>query len=174
MNSIAQTFLTEFEAQAPLTRKFLERLPEDKLTFKPTDKCMSSGQLAYHLAIVPSGIVRAIQSDRMEAPDFQFPEPKTVAEILKAHDEGVALVRELLTKMSDETMNATWHLMHQGAELMSTPRRDFVRDVMFSHWYQHRGQFSVHLHMLGVAVPATWGPSADEPPVFMQKKGRAA
>src|ERR1051326_4919655 len=111
MKSIAQTFLSEFEAQAPLTRKFLERLPEDKLTFKPAEKCMTSGQLAYHLAIVPAGIVRAIQSDAMEAPDFQFPEPKTVAEILKTHDEGVTLVRELLTKMSDETMNSTWRLM---------------------------------------------------------------
>src|SRR4051812_46202 len=88
MKSIAQTLLAEFEVQAPLTRKFLERLPEDKLTFKPSDKCMSSGQLAYHLATVPSGIVRAIQMDEIEAPDFQFPEPKTVAEILKAHDEG--------------------------------------------------------------------------------------
>jgi uncharacterized damage-inducible protein DinB len=173
MKSIAQTFLTEFEIQAPLTRKFLERLPEDKLTFKPTEKCMTSGQLAYHLAIVPAGIVRAIQSDVMEAPDFQFPEPKTVADILKAHDEGVALVRELLPKMTDENMNATWRLMHQGHEIMATPRRDFVRDVMFSHWYQHRGQFSVHLHMLGLPVPATWGPSADEPPLFMQK-GQAA
>jgi uncharacterized damage-inducible protein DinB len=40
---------------------------------------------------------------------------------------------------------------------------------MLSHWYQHRGQFSVYLRILGVPVPASWGPSADEPPVFMQK-----
>jgi uncharacterized damage-inducible protein DinB len=44
-----------------------------------------------------------------------------------------------------------------------------LRDVMLSHWYQHRGQFSVYLRMLGAAVPASWGPSADEPPPFMQK-----
>ena len=170
MKSIAQTLLAEFEVQAPLTRKFLERLPESKLSWKPSEKSMTAGQLAYHLATVPSGIARAIQQDVMEAPDFQFPEPKTVAEILKAHDEGATVVRELLSKMSDETMNATWRLMHQGQELMATPRKNFVRDVMLSHWYQHRGQFSVFLHILGVPVPATWGPSADEPPVFMQKK----
>lgn len=173
MKSIAETFAAEFEIQAPLTRKFLERLPEDKLTWKPSEKSMSAGQLAYHLATVPAGIVRAVQVDEIEAPDFQFPEPKTVAEILKTHDEGVAAVRELLPKMSDEKMNAMWRLMHQGQAIMTTPRRDFVRDVMFSHWYQHRGQFSVYLHILGVPVPATWGPSADEPPLFMQK-GQAA
>ena len=173
MTSIAQKFLEEFETQAPLTRKFLERLPEEKLTFKPSETCMTSGQLAYHLAIVPAGIVRAIQTDETQAPDFQFPAPKSKAEILKAHDEGVALVRDLLPKMTDDQMNATWRLMNQEQELFATPRREFVRDVMFSHWYQHRGQFSVHLHLLGVPVPATWGPSSSEPPLFMQK-GKAA
>ena len=173
MKSIVEAFLAEFEVQAPLTRKFLERIPEDKLKWKPSEKSMTAGQLAWHLAIVPSGIARAVQTDHMEAPDFQFPEPKSVAEILKAHDEGVAAVRELLPKLSDEAMNATWTLTHKGHEIMATPRRMFVRDVMFSHWYQHRGQFSVHLHLLGVPVPATWGPSSSEPPLFMQK-GQAA
>jgi uncharacterized damage-inducible protein DinB len=49
-----------------------------------------------------------------------------------------------------------------------------MRDVMLSHWYQHRGQFSVYLRMLNVAVPASWGPSADEPPVFMQQAAKVA
>jgi uncharacterized damage-inducible protein DinB len=44
---------------------------------------------------------------------------------------------------------------------------------MLSHWYQHRGQFSVYLRMLNVAVPSTWGPSADETPAFSQK-GKSA
>ena len=35
--------------------------------------------------------------------------------------------------------------------------------------YQHRGQFSVYLRMLDVAVPASWGPSGDEPPGFHAK-----
>ena len=32
---IAKELLSEFEQQAPLTRKFLERVPQDKLTWKP-------------------------------------------------------------------------------------------------------------------------------------------
>jgi uncharacterized damage-inducible protein DinB len=39
---------------------------------------------------------------------------------------------------------------------------------MFSHWYQHRGQFSVYLRLLNIAVPASFGPSADEPLPFMK------
>ena len=48
--SIAKSLLAEFEIQAPITRKFLERLPEDKFTWKPHEKSMTAGQLAYHLA----------------------------------------------------------------------------------------------------------------------------
>ena len=57
-------------------------------------------------------------------------------------------------------------------QLFSQPRGLFLRDVMLSHWYQHRGQFSVYLRLLNVAVPASWGPSADEAPVFMQKAAK--
>jgi len=45
---------------------------------------------------------------------------------------------------------------------------------MLSHWYQHRGQFGVYLRLLNVAVPASFGPSADEPPIFMQQARTAA
>ena len=66
--TIAQTFLAEFEVQAPITRKFLERLPEDKLTWKPHTKSMTAGQLAYHLAFVPGGIVQFVQNNPAQAP----------------------------------------------------------------------------------------------------------
>jgi len=66
-------------------------------------------------------------------------------------------------------MNETWRLVHEGNEVLSQERGLFIRDVMLCHWYQHRGQFSVYLRILGIAVPGTWGPTADEPPLFAQK-----
>ena len=167
--TIAKSLLAEFEIQAPITRRFLERLPEDKLTWKPHEKSMSAGQLAYHLAFVPGGIVRFVQNNPAQAPDFaNFPQPATRQEILKTFDEGIAAVRELLPKLDDARMNETWRMVAGGREVLAQPRAQFLRDVMFSHWYQHRGQFSVYLRLLNVAVPASWGPSADEPPIFVQ------
>jgi uncharacterized damage-inducible protein DinB len=161
--------LAEFETQAPITRRFLERLPEDKLTFKPHEKSMTAGQLAFHLATVPGGIVRFVQSNPAQAPkSFEFPQPATRAEILKAFDESVAIVRNVLPQFSDAAMKETWHMLAGDKELFAQPRGEFLRDVMLSHWYQHRGQFSVYLRLLNVAVPASWGPSADEPPPFMK------
>ena len=143
-NSIAQSFLAEFEAQAPVTRKFLERLPEDKLTWKPHEKSMTAGQLAFHLATVPGAIVQLVQENPRQArSEFVFPQPASRDEIL-------------------------------NRELFAVPRMSFLRDIMLSHWYQHRGQFSVYLRLLNVAVPATWGPSADEAPLFMQETAKVA
>jgi uncharacterized damage-inducible protein DinB len=168
--SIAQTLLAEFEVQAPVTRKFLERLPGDKLTWKPHEKSMTAGQLAHHLAFVPGGVVRAVQNNPMPAPDFSsFHQPAGRDEILKTFEESIAAVRSLLPKFDDAAMRETWRLVAGGQEVLAQPRGEFLRDVMFSHWYQHRGQFSVYLRMLNVAVPASWGPSADEPPAFAQK-----
>jgi uncharacterized damage-inducible protein DinB len=173
--TIAQTFLAEFEVQAPITRKFLERLPEDKLTWRPHSKSMTAGQLAYHLASVPGGIVRFVGSNPAEAPkSFEFPQPASRDEILKAFDESVATVRSLLPKFDDAAMKETWRMVAGDREVLAQPRGEFVRDVMLSHWYQHRGQFSVYLRMLDIAVPSSWGPSADEAPAFMQQHAQVA
>jgi hypothetical protein len=55
----AQEQLAEFEVQAPLTRKFLERLPEDQLLWKPHGKSMTAGQLderLFHVICVDLGL----------------------------------------------------------------------------------------------------------------------
>jgi uncharacterized damage-inducible protein DinB len=143
--SIAQAFLAEFEVQAPVTRRFLERLPEDKLGWKP-------------------------HNNPAQAPEsFHFPQPASRQEILKTLEESIATVRSLLPKFDDAAMKESWRMVSGGGDLFAQPRGEFLRDVMLSHWYQHRGQFSVYLRMLDVAVPASWGPSADEPPAFVQK-----
>ena len=168
--SIAEAMLAEFEVQAPVTRKFLERLPEDKLGWKPHEKSLSAGQLAYHMASVPGGIIRFVQNNPAQAPEsFNFPQPASRHEIFKTFDESITAVRSLLPKFDDEAMKETWRMNAGGREVLAQPRAEFVRDIMLSHWYQHRGQFSVYLRMLDVAVPASWGSSGDEPPAFMQK-----
>jgi len=168
-DSIAQALFAEFETQAPITRRFLERLPEDKLTWKPHEKSLTAGQLAYHLAAVPGGIVRfALNSPAQARQEFTFPQPATRDEILAKFEESIATVREILPTLSDAAMAETWRLMAGEKQLLAVPRHLFLRDVMFSHWYQHRGQFCVYLRLLNVPVPASWGPSGDEPPLFMQ------
>ena len=167
--SIAEMYLSEFEAQAPVTRKFLERLPEEKLTWQPHPKSMTAGQLAYHLAVVPGGVVRAAAFNPAPAPKFEFPQPGSLREVLTTLDESIAAVREVLPRFDDAAMRETWRIVADGRELLAMPRGMFLRDIMLNHWYQHRGQFSVYLRLLNVAVPSSWGPSADEAPDFIRR-----
>ena len=73
--SMAQSILREFEEQAPITRRFLERLPEDRLTWKPHERSLSAGQLAFHLAFVPGGVARLAQDSPKQVTEFIFPQP---------------------------------------------------------------------------------------------------
>jgi len=172
--SLAQSISAEFEAQAPITRKFLERLPEDRLTWKPHEKSMSAGQLALHIAFVPGAVVRFVQQNPAQAPDFKnVPQPSSLRQILDTFTESISTVRSLLPQLDDARMQETWRMLQGDKELLAIPRAQFVRDIMLNHWYQHRGQFSVYLRLLNVAVPASWGPSADELPIFLQKRQSA-
>jgi hypothetical protein len=167
--SIAPSSLAEFEGPAPITRKFLGRLPEDKLIWKPHSKSMSAGQLAYCLASVPGG-VRLVQNNPAPAPEFaSFPQPASRQEILKTFEKSIAAVRSLLPKYDDTLMKENRRIVADGPEVLAQPPAAFLRDVKPSLWYQHRGQFSVYLRMRDVAVPASWGRSAEEPPAFVQK-----
>ena len=171
---LAQQLLAEFEEQIPITRKFLERLPEDKLTWKPHARSMTAGQLALHIAGVPGGVIRGVQKNPAQAPDFgQMPQPSSLREVLETFEQSVETVRSLLPRFDDASMQETWRLFAGGKELSATPRAQFLRDIMFNHWYQHRGQFSVYLRLLNVPVPASWGPSADESPIFPQNRQTA-
>ena len=167
--SIAQKLLEEFEVQAPVTRKFLERLPEDKLDWRPHLRSMTAGQLAYHLALVPGRVADRSQEDVVPPPDFVFPQPATKQEILDTFDESVATVRKVLSGYDDARLNGMWRINAGDEEVLAVPRVWFLRNIMLNHWYQHRGQFSVYLRMLDVPVPSSWGPSADERVAFQRE-----
>src|SRR5271154_2010685 len=169
--TLAQGILAEFETQAPITRRFLERLPEDRLTWKPHEKSFTAGQLALHIAQVPGNVVRLAQQNPAPAPNFAnaAPQPSSLQEILRAHDDGVSVVRSALPKFDDASMNEDWRIVQGDRVVVAMPRGEFLRNIMLNHWYQHRGQFSVYLRILNVAVPASWGPSADELPAFVQR-----
>jgi uncharacterized damage-inducible protein DinB len=168
--SIAESLLAEFEMQAPVTSRFLERPPEDKLSWKPHEKSLSAGQLACHIAAVPGSVVRFVENNPAQVPGtFDFPQTTSRREILDKLEESIAIVRNELPKFDDEVISENWRLFAGNRELLVTPRAAFLRNIAFSHRYQHRGQFGVYLRLLKIPVPASWGPSADEPPTFLQK-----
>ena len=161
--SIAQAFLIELEDEATRTQRVLERIPEDKLSWRPHPKSFSLGQLGMHIAA--QGRLAQIAVDEIHEIDIKPPvEAKNRTEILEAFAEGLAEAKTVLSKMDDAALNATWTGQVQGKTILTLPRAAFLRMVMLNHIYHHRGQLSVYLRLLNVAVPSIYGPSADENP----------
>jgi uncharacterized damage-inducible protein DinB len=157
--------LTELEQEAATTRRVLERVPAESLSWKPHPKSMSLGQLALHVATVPGSVAELAAQDTITArPNFYQPEAATAAELVPSLLESVEKAKSALGGFDDERMSATWRLQREGRDLLAMPRVAFVRSVMLNHWYHHRGQLLVYLRLLNQSVPSVYGPTADENP----------
>lgn len=162
--AIIDALLNEMEMESLATARVLERVPQEHLSWKPHAKSMSLGQLALHVATIPSLVAELAAMDTLEPPQFVQAEAATAAELVPALKASLAKAREVLGGFDDAKMGATWRLVAGGKELMAMPRAAVVRMIMLNHWYHHRGQLLVYLRMHDVPLPSVYGPTADENP----------
>jgi uncharacterized damage-inducible protein DinB len=166
MMSICDEILAEFHEELTATRRILDRIPADKLAWKPHEKSMSLGQLAMHIATVPAGIIHITSTDSFDVlranPTPRL--PKSTAEIHAALEQSVGSIENALRETSDASAQTPWHLMRGDQEIQTRPRFKIWRSLMLNHWYHHRGQLSVYLRLLDIPVPSIYGPTADESP----------
>lgn len=78
-------------------------------------------------------------------------------------DEGTAKVRAALDQVDDAAWSDRWTLSFQGKTLFAGTRFVAYRQTFLNHLVHHRAQLGVYLRMNDTPVPATYGPSADEP-----------
>jgi uncharacterized damage-inducible protein DinB len=166
MNKMLEPMLSEFREEAKITRRVLDRVPADKLVWRPHPKSMSLGQLALHIASIPGRTSKLAQLEEFDASQAAFDPPAAsdLKEIRAAFDHSVRSAEECLGSMTDEAAVGNWRLTFRGKEVFTQPRAGVLRSVMLNHWYHHRGQLSVYLRLLEVPVPVIYGRSADENP----------
>jgi uncharacterized damage-inducible protein DinB len=162
--TIIEGLLAELEQEAATTRRVLERIPQEHLSWRPHPKSMSLGQLALHVALVPGLVAENAALDIASPNSFIQPEAATAAELVPALAESVAKAKRALGTYDDAKMTAMWRLQKDGRDVLAMPRVAFVRAIMLNHWYHHRGQLLVYLRLLNLSVPSVYGPTADENP----------
>lgn len=165
--AIRDAILPEFEYEMATTRKTLERVPEDKVNWKPHDTSMAMGRLAGHIAEMAGFVAATFQGDSFDfAPPGSQPRQPTVMssrkQLLELFDKNVADAKAAISKASDEDMRKTWTLMNGGKTFFAMPRIEVLRSMILNHVIHHRGQLSVYLRMNQVPVPSIYGPSGDE------------
>ena len=161
-----EPMLNELRQEAATTKRLLERVPEDRLGWKPHPKSMSLGQLAFHVARIPGDLSRLAQLDEFDASraNFDPPAPNSGEEILTALEQSVSDAAQYLGSLTPEIAAASWRLTLRGSEVFTIPRAGVLRSLLLNHWYHHRGQLSVYLRLLDVPIPVIYGRSADENP----------
>jgi uncharacterized damage-inducible protein DinB len=174
MSRALEALLQELEQEAQTTRRVLERVPADKLAWKPHEKSMSLGQLALHVATTPGNVAEICQQSPYPVPDFVQEPAKSASELVPTLEKSVARAREILRSMDEADLGKMWRVTAGGQEVMALPVGAVLRTIMLNHWYHHRGQLSVYLRQVGALVPSIYGPSADENPFAAAQKQAAA
>jgi len=164
---LADTLLREFDQEMAGTRKVLERLPEDRLGWRPHEKSWTVAELATHTLSIPFWGTITLETESFDiAPEGgPPPSPRTiesVAEGLERFDAHVARARAALAACSDEELERDWSLLMKGEARFVLPRAAVWRGMVMNHLVHHRAELCVCLRLLDRPLPALYGPSADE------------
>jgi uncharacterized damage-inducible protein DinB len=165
--TISEAILPEFDHEMANIRRTLERVPDDKLAWKPHPKSFTMGALAQHLASMVGWTKEAMTLDSFDvappgAPPYQPPPVNSRQDILDIFDKGSAAARAALASASDEQMLKPWSLLNGGKAMFTMPRIAVYRSFVMNHSIHHRAQLGVYLRLNDIPVPSIYGPSADE------------
>ncbi len=156
--------IAELQHEAANTRKMLERVPEDKHSWKPHEKSMTLGRLASHVAELPMWVVNTVENDELDFAKGEYKPffAETNKELLKTFDDSISKSIEALKKATDENLMGNWKLRSGDQVYFEMPRVAVIRAMVLSHLIHHRGQLSVYLRLQEVPLPSVYGPTADE------------
>jgi uncharacterized damage-inducible protein DinB len=159
----SQTLLPEFDQEMQNTRKILECVPDNQLDYQPHPKSMSMARLATHIAELPGWSTMTLDRDLLEMDSNYKPViAGSRAELLSIFDKNASEARTKIAAATDADWQKTWTFKWNGQVVLSMPRAAVMRGVVMNHLIHHRGQLSVFLRMVDVAIPGMYGPSADD------------
>jgi uncharacterized damage-inducible protein DinB len=160
---IAHLAFGDLEHELASTRKVLERVPDDKLSWRPHQKSRTLGELAQHVAQLPWLFHVAATEANLDAGTRPPPlEAASTAALLAKFDETSAAARAAFGRIDANMLNQEWSLLFRGKVFFTIPRYSALRTFVLSHLVHHRGMLLVYLRLLDVPVPGLYGPSADE------------
>lgn len=164
---IAQMLLPEFEHEMAGTRKTLERVPQSLFDWRAHPKSNTVGWVCAHLVEIPGWVEGTMTMDSWDIHPVggepykteMFTEPNGM---LERFDANVAAAKKALSAGTDPAFGQPWSLMMQGKPIVTMPRLGVIRTFVLNHTIHHRAHLCVYLRLNDIAVPALYGPSADE------------
>ena len=163
-NYISSALIAEIEHEATTTRTCFERIPAEKFDWKPHEKSMAFWALASHVAEMFGWTPATMEQAELDFSkmDYKPFDPKTSEELVEFLDKNVAEAVTTLKNSSDERFMENWTMRNGETVYFTMPKVAVMRSFVMNHIIHHRGQLSVYLRLNDIAVPAIYGPSADE------------
>ena len=123
---LSDLLIPEFDQEMTTARKTLERIPEDKLSWKPHQKSMPLDRLAGHIAELAGWAVPTIEQDSLDfrppgQPPFQPTFATSQKQVLGIFDKNREASRRSIAGASDEHLMKTWTLLSGGTTILSMP-----------------------------------------------------
>src|SRR3954469_25717845 len=105
-NSLKDLAFGDIERELAVTRRVLERLPEEKFAWKPHEKSMSVGNLAMHVANLLQWMLDTLDRDELDLETIEPPRsnPTGLEDVLITFDKNVVAVKDAMTRMDDESL----------------------------------------------------------------------
>jgi uncharacterized damage-inducible protein DinB len=162
---LRDALLADIDHECAVTRRVMERIPAASLGWQPHEKSFSLGGLGTHLGQLPHWGTQIL-----ERPSYDLAVATghasgldSVSNILTTFDRHVAEVRKAVADRAEGELTTMWSLTRGNETLLVMPRAGALRTFFLHHLIHHRGQLTVYLRLLGVPLPAIYGPTADEP-----------
>ena len=155
----------ELDNEFAITRRILERVPDGKDDWRPHEKSMKLGDLATHIAQLPGFGLAIATRDSMNLMTDRPPQTKITnnAERLRLFDDLSGKLRSTLQQLTWDQANHPWTLQMGDRVVAQDKRSTLLRAMVLTHTTHHRAQLGVFLRLLGIPIPGSYGPSADEP-----------
>ncbi len=162
--SPAQLLYPDLDSELASTRKMIALVPDGNDEYRPHDKSMKLGPLTTHIAELPSFGKVLLTTEMLDFAATPFA-PKafnTTAERLDEFDRNAAEFTSAVGGATWADLSQRWQLRMGEAVYVDDQKSNLVRSFAINHLAHHRAQLGVYLRLLGVAIPGTYGPSADE------------
>ncbi len=158
-----ETFLKELDEQAPITREFMKRVRMADANWQPHEKSMKLIALATHVAELPSWHAMVANTSELDFASAPYtPEKIESTEDLVAYaDRCYQEGRAALEGMTEVALEDQWTL-RSGEVIHSVSTKAEVIRVAMNQVVHHRAQLGVYFRLLGIPVPKSFGPTADE------------
>lgn len=157
--STPQFFASRWSDEMPRFSRVLRALPNERLDYKPHDKCTSAGNLAWQIAVEAGNLSELLDSGVV---NFVVPAcPASNEEIASTFEKNAKAIEAKLGSIDEAKWGGPAKFNMGGQTVWETTVEDMFWGYIFD-MVHHRGQLAAYIRPMGGKVPSIYGPSADD------------